>query len=189
MVIASIALLMALGGTSIAAVSALPNNSVGTAQLKGNAVISSKVKNRSLLAVDFAQGEIPRGPRGPEGPPGAPGATGATGATGAAGPPGSVTKLTGSRQLVGQPGAIAGHHLRGATANRRLRGNLQPERDELHVHGHSRQPERRHTRSGGNRRGLSRPNANGVGVITYSVPESRQTARSISRSSARRSLR
>ena len=61
MVVASIALLVALGGTSIAAVGNVPLFSVGTPQLKANAVISAKVKNRSLLAVDFKQGQLPRG--------------------------------------------------------------------------------------------------------------------------------
>ena len=70
MVVASIALLVALGGTSIAAVGNVPLLSVGTPQLKSNAVISAKVKNRSLLAVDFKQGQLPRGPRGPAGPAG-----------------------------------------------------------------------------------------------------------------------
>jgi hypothetical protein len=32
---------------------------VGTAQLKANAVISSKVKNHSLLAADFKPGQLP----------------------------------------------------------------------------------------------------------------------------------
>ncbi|MGH3083461.1 MAG: hypothetical protein ACRDNP_05265, partial [Gaiellaceae bacterium] len=64
MVVASIALLVALGGTGIAAVANVPLFSVGTPQLKSNAVISNKVKNRSLLAVDFKQGQLPRGPRG-----------------------------------------------------------------------------------------------------------------------------
>ncbi len=43
-VIAAIALLVALGGTSMAAVTiVIPKNSVGTAQLKNNAVTSAKV--------------------------------------------------------------------------------------------------------------------------------------------------
>ncbi|MGH3143544.1 MAG: hypothetical protein ACRDO9_10495, partial [Gaiellales bacterium] len=42
--VASIALLVALGGTRIAAVG-VPLFSVGTPQLKSNAVISNKVKN------------------------------------------------------------------------------------------------------------------------------------------------
>jgi hypothetical protein len=97
MVVASLALLAALGGTSIAAVSQLPLRSVGTPQLKNNAVTSAKVANRSLLAVDFKQGQIPRGPRGPRGftgEPGAPGTAGAPGPSGPAGPAGSVTRLT-----------------------------------------------------------------------------------------------
>ena len=64
MVVACIALTVALGGTSVAAIQALPKNSVGTKQLKKNAVVSAKVKNRSLLAVDFKAGQLPRGPKG-----------------------------------------------------------------------------------------------------------------------------
>src|SRR5207237_846374 len=50
-----------------------PRNSVGTVQLKNNAVNSAKVRNGSLRAVDFAAGQIPAGPQGPAGPPGASG--------------------------------------------------------------------------------------------------------------------
>jgi hypothetical protein len=84
MVIASIALLVALAGTGYAAIT-LPRNSVGTAQLKNDAVITTKVKNHSLLRVDFAPNQIPAGPRGPAGAPGPPGAQGPKGATGPAG--------------------------------------------------------------------------------------------------------
>ena len=66
LVVASIGLLVALGGTSVAAVSERPLRSVGTPQLKGNAVTSPKVLNRSLLAVDFKQGQMPQRPEGPE---------------------------------------------------------------------------------------------------------------------------
>lgn len=79
-VIASLALLVALGGTSIAAVSALPRSSVGTAQLKtgavttatlrNKAVTSTKIRNGSLQRVDFAAGQLPAGPTGPQGAPG-----------------------------------------------------------------------------------------------------------------------
>ena len=55
LVISCVALALALGGTSFAAVSALPKNSVGTPQLKASAVTSAKVKNRSLLRADFAR--------------------------------------------------------------------------------------------------------------------------------------
>ena len=78
-VIASIALLVALAGTSVAAVSALPARSVGTAQLKDNAVTSKKVKSFTLLRSDFKRGQIPRGPVGARGPQGAPGPAGPPG--------------------------------------------------------------------------------------------------------------
>ncbi len=67
-VIASLALLVALAGTSVAAVSALPRNSVGTAQLKNSAVTSAKVKNGSLVKSDFKHGQLPAGPAGPRRP-------------------------------------------------------------------------------------------------------------------------
>lgn len=76
-VIACIALLIALGGTSYAAVSQLvPRNSVGTAQLKADAVTSAKVKNGSLQRVDFRAGQVPAGPAGPAGPTGPQGSKG-----------------------------------------------------------------------------------------------------------------
>jgi hypothetical protein len=64
-VMATIAVFVALGGGAYAAT--LAKNSVGTPQLKSNAVISSKVKNRSLLAVDFKAGQLPKGPKGDKG--------------------------------------------------------------------------------------------------------------------------
>jgi hypothetical protein len=80
-----VALFVALGGSSYAAL-ALPKDSVGLRQLKRNAVTSKKVKDRSLRAVDFARGQLPRGERGPAGAQGAAGPQGATGPTGPAGP-------------------------------------------------------------------------------------------------------
>jgi hypothetical protein len=86
MVVAGAALLVALGGTSVAAVSQIPRGSVGAAQLKANAVTnpklasnavtSAEVRNRSLRRVDFAPGQLPAGPTGPQGPQGAPGLSG-----------------------------------------------------------------------------------------------------------------
>ncbi len=83
-VIASIALLVALAGTGYAATS-LPANSVGNKQLQANAVTTSKVKDHSLLKVDFAASQLPRGAPGAPGPPGASGAAGARGPTGPSG--------------------------------------------------------------------------------------------------------
>jgi hypothetical protein len=79
MVIACLALVVALSGTSYANILNVPVNSVGTAQLKANAVVSSKVKNHSLLAVDFKNGQLPAGAPGPKGDKGDQGAPGVSG--------------------------------------------------------------------------------------------------------------
>ena len=108
-----LALFVALGGTSYAAVG-LPANSVGTLQLKQNAVTSFKVKDqslkgidfatgaitsikvkdRTLRGIDFATGQIPAGPAGTAGPAGPTGPTGPIGPTGATGPAGAVSSIT-----------------------------------------------------------------------------------------------
>jgi hypothetical protein len=67
MVVACVSLVVALSGVGYAA-TVLPRNSVGTAQLKDNAVTSAKVMNRSLKAIDFRLGQLPAGQRGPAGP-------------------------------------------------------------------------------------------------------------------------
>jgi hypothetical protein len=85
MVVACTALVFAMTGAGYAA-GMLGPNTVGTKQLKKNAVISSKVKNRSLLAVDFKAGQLPRGAQGPQGLPGAQGAQGIQGIQGPPGP-------------------------------------------------------------------------------------------------------
>jgi hypothetical protein len=88
------ALFVALGGTSYAAIT-LPSNSVGSTQIKKNAVTSSKVKNHSLLAADFASGELPRGATGAQGAAGPAGPAGPAGqakAYGRVGPAGDLTR-------------------------------------------------------------------------------------------------
>jgi hypothetical protein len=87
MVVAFIALLAALGSSAYAQLT-IPRNSVGNAQLKRNAVTSSKVRNRSLLATDFRAGQLPAGPRGPAGPQGSVGPRGPEGPAGPHGPAG-----------------------------------------------------------------------------------------------------
>jgi hypothetical protein len=88
-VMSAIALLVALGGTSYAAVTKLlPKNSVGSAQ----------VINGSLQRTDFSQGAAaalkgqqgPTGPAGLRGPAGPTGSAGLQGATGPAGPKGDT---------------------------------------------------------------------------------------------------
>src|SRR3954464_12685238 len=91
MVVACLALLFALTGTGVAAYQAtVPRNSVGTLQLKSNAVTTAKVKNGSLLRSDFRSGQIPRGPAGLPGPQGPAGPAGPAGAAGPAGPAGAA---------------------------------------------------------------------------------------------------
>jgi hypothetical protein len=86
LVLACLALLVAVGGTSYAQVG-LPANSVGTKQLKNGAVVASKVKPRSLLARNFKPGQLPRGPQGAQGLPGAAGPQGPGGPAGSKGDP------------------------------------------------------------------------------------------------------
>ena len=76
--IALLALFVALGGASYAAIK-LPAKSVGAKQLKKNAVTSKKVKDGALRAKDFKAGELPAGAKGEtgaQGPQGVPGADG-----------------------------------------------------------------------------------------------------------------
>ena len=67
--VAYLALFVALGGTSYAALK-LPKNSVGGKQIKKNAVTGRKVKNGSLKAGDFAAGTLLKGDKGAPGDPG-----------------------------------------------------------------------------------------------------------------------
>lgn len=97
-----IALFVALGGVSYAAVT-LPANSVGSRQIKPfgvkasdvgmNAISASRVKDGSLTAADFAPGQLSPGAPGKTGAKGDTGLTGATGDPGPAGP--STGRATG----------------------------------------------------------------------------------------------
>jgi hypothetical protein len=58
LVVACIALLVALGGTSIAAVTQVPKNSVGANQLKSNAVTTPKIKNAAVNASKIANNAV-----------------------------------------------------------------------------------------------------------------------------------
>jgi len=74
-----------------------PAHSVGTRELKDDAVVGAKVKDASLLAKDFKPGQLPAGKQGPQGP------------QGAQGPPGPVdtSKLLGRTLVVTGSRSIA----------------------------------------------------------------------------------
>lgn len=97
MVIACLALALTLGGTAYGAATLLPRNSVGTLQ----------VKNRSLLAVDFKAGQLPRGLRGFAGAAGPAGPAGPAGSAGAAGPTGPSGASAVKWALIKPDGTIA----------------------------------------------------------------------------------
>ena len=78
-VVSLLALFIALGGSSYAAItlkknsvrsSHIKNGQVKRADLARNAVDSSRVAQGSLLAEDFAPGQLPAGPQGERGPQG-----------------------------------------------------------------------------------------------------------------------
>jgi len=109
MVVALLALAIALGGTSYAAVT-LPRNSVGPRQIRAGAVRSSEIKNRSIALTDLSvrARRALRGQRGPVGPPGPAGGT--TAGTGAAA--GSAVALTYASSV----GTVGAGEVTGATA-------------------------------------------------------------------------
>jgi hypothetical protein len=74
-----LALFIALGGTSYAAIS-LPKNSVGTKQIKNGAVTKSKINNQAISALAGNTGpQGPQGNVGAQGPQGKPGTNGTNG--------------------------------------------------------------------------------------------------------------
>ena len=89
-----IALFVALGGTSYAALTItgknVKNSSLTGADIKNSSLSTKDVKNGSLLSQDFKAGQLPQGPKGDkgdkgdtglQGPPGTNGTNGATNVT------------------------------------------------------------------------------------------------------------
>lgn len=115
-----LALFVALGGTSYAAIR-LPANVVTTKHLRNGSVTSAKVKNNSLRAVDFAKNQLPAGRQGPAGlpgPAGPPGPSGGSSAVSRKGPrvenPGvasSTAMCEGGERAVGGGGTSEGGFL------------------------------------------------------------------------------
>ena len=131
-VISMLALCVALGGVSYAAVS-LPRNSVGTAQLRKHSVKAGKIAPKSVGSSALASGirkklnksgtvgpQGPVGPKGPDGPQGPDGPRGPVGPRGSVGPqgPGAVRlhlSQDGASGVVPQAiGTVAGLTLKAA---------------------------------------------------------------------------
>jgi hypothetical protein len=86
-VAASLALFLALGGAAYAATQ-LPKNSVGTNQIRKEAVTAGKIAKKTRQQLQGQRG--PAGQQGPQGKTGKQGAKGATGAIGARGAQGNT---------------------------------------------------------------------------------------------------
>ncbi|MCB0879070.1 MAG: collagen-like protein [Thermoleophilia bacterium] len=122
---------------------------IDATKILGNTITSNEIKDESLLASDFAPGQLPSGPtgatgpqgpagptgpQGPTGDKGPAGPTGATGATGAAGPKGAtgargargVQGARGARGLIGPRGLTGRTGARGLVGPRGLRGYIGP---------------------------------------------------------------
>ena len=81
-VTATVALCVALGGTLIAAKSALDGDEIDKRSIPGNRLEVGSVgtkEAKNLLAKDFKRGQLPAGPQGPQGPQGAQGTPGISG--------------------------------------------------------------------------------------------------------------
>jgi hypothetical protein len=100
-VMATIAVFMAIGGTSYAAVTItgknVKNGSLTGADVKNESLTTLDVRNGSLIAADFKAGQLPAGAQGATGqlgPAGQVGPAGPQGAKGDKGDPGPANPLT-----------------------------------------------------------------------------------------------
>ena len=118
--VAYLALFFALGGTSVAAVQALPRNSVGSSQIKNRSILTVDMNRRTVAALRGRSGA-----RGPVGPPGATGSAGPVGATGPAGPVGA-TGATGAAGPMGATGPAGPPGLSGYVRTNGLTVSVAP---------------------------------------------------------------
>lgn len=89
LLISSAALFVALGGSAVAYT--VGKNTVGAAQLKNGAVVTSKIRNGAVTQSKLANSlKVQAGERGPEGPRGQQGPQGVQGAPGLPGAPGLI---------------------------------------------------------------------------------------------------
>jgi hypothetical protein len=114
----TIAVFVAIGGTSYAAVS-LPRNSVGSAQIRHSAVGTSELRTGAVHKTDIAKTTIAglRGTKGDQGPAGAAGAPGAPAVSYFAVVSGAGEFLRGNANSGGHPGAGSGSYTIGFPKN------------------------------------------------------------------------
>ena len=120
-VMATVAVFIALGGSSYAAIKVtgknvkdasltgadIKNSTLGGSDIRAHAIKSDDVANGSLLQQDFAAGQLPAGGQGPKGD------TGATGPQGDQGPKGDK----GEQGIQGVPGTLGNVVVRNITAD------------------------------------------------------------------------
>jgi hypothetical protein len=118
LVISCLALLVALGGTSIAAVSiVIPPNSVGAAQLRSGSVGTSELKRNAVTLAKIAPTTRTllrgsgggAGTPGPQGPPGPAGPAGPPGPAGPQGPAGASSTASVTTVIAGPGSQNQGH--------------------------------------------------------------------------------
>jgi hypothetical protein len=101
--VATLALFLALGGSSYAALSVtgknVKNSSLTGKDVKNSSLGTKDVKNGALLAGDFKSGQLPQGAQGPQGPQGVQGLQGAQGDDGLQGPAGTARAYANVRAL------------------------------------------------------------------------------------------
>jgi len=103
-IISLVALFVALGGTSYAAIALAPKNSVNSASVVNGSLLKKDLNKKTIAALKGNRGaQGPAGAAGAAGPAGASGAAGTPGATGATGPVGATGPATGPAG-----GALAG---------------------------------------------------------------------------------
>jgi hypothetical protein len=107
-VVASLALFVAVGGSSYAAISVtgaqVRDGSLTGLDVRNSSLTGKDVRNGTLGTADFAAGQLPAGPAGPAGPQGPKGDTGATGAAGPKGDPGTAALHKISKKFTLAPG-------------------------------------------------------------------------------------
>ena len=134
--IASLALFVALGGTSYAAVN-LPANSVGAKQIKTRAVSLRKISPAARSALKGQKGDP--GAQGPKGDPGAQGAKGDKGEPGPPGPegqkgdPGPTNLRVVTTQATLAPGATAFPKADCAPGEKVTGGGIDPSNENVRI--------------------------------------------------------